>query len=152
MHKPCTYLFPVVAFACLVASARAVAQDCVGCGEWEEDPEYYVCGTVDGVGHQACKLSKGGKQCSKSTLPDGSPDCGVVLALDGRGSQHVESGQWPQAVGGEVELPARVQRTAPAVADLSEVARHGCNGAIIQRRYSSAKIAELRSGLRRVTI
>ena len=71
--------------------------------------------------------------------------------MDGRVSPDVESVRWPQAVGW-TELPRRVQQSALAVDVPLEVARHGCIGAIIQRRYSSARIAELRSGLRRVAI
>ncbi|MDE2652478.1 MAG: hypothetical protein OXI71_01570 [Gemmatimonadota bacterium] len=41
---------------------------------------------------------------------------------------------------------------APAANVLLEVVRHGCTGAIIRRRYTPARITELRSALRHVTI
>ena len=163
MNKPCTCLFSVLnillVFACLGVPARAVAQVhheyCYNCRPWEEDKEYYKCSARTEAdspwGSQVCKLSRGGKQCATSAMPNGGPDCMVVSNLAGRVSPDVESEPWPQAVGG-TEFPRRVQQAASAVDDLIGVARHECTGAIIRRRYSSARIAELHSGLRRVTI
>lgn len=161
MNKSCTYLFPVfailLAFACLSAE-RAVAQDyCLKCesasgNDEDESDGPYECDSKDNPkGYLACTLSRGGKQCATSTAPDGGWDCHVALAMDGRVSPDVESKPWLQAVGG-TELPGRVQQTVASVDVPPKVARHGCTGAIIQRRYSPARIAELRSGLRRVTI
>ena len=156
MNKPCTYPFPVfaiLAFACLSVPERAVAQDfCYRCGPWSENDEYYECNPDNNPsGYLACKLSRGGKPCATSTRPDGGTDCHVVLAMDGRVSPDVESQPWLQAAGG-TELPGRVQQTVASVDIPPKVVRHGCIGEIIQRRYSPARIAELRSGLRRVTI
>ena len=162
MQKPFTCLFPVLAI--LLASAslgvpeRAMAQaspreNCYVCDEWDEDPDYAMCKSVekDGTfGHLACKLSMGGTQCAKSTTPRGGYDCKVVLAMDGRVSPDAGPESWPRT--GGTELFRLAQQAAPAVNELRGVARHGCTGAIVQRGYSPARIAELRSDLRRVTI
>ena len=160
MREPYTHPFPVLAIllavACLGVPTRAVAQTphdyCYQCNEWKEDPEYVTCEPVtkEGTyGHLSCTLMEGAKQCGVSTGPRGGHDCIVVPTLDGRASLGVDSEPWPQAVGG-TELPRWVLHAVPAV--LLEVARRGCTGAIIQRRYSSPGIAELRSDLERVAI
>lgn len=166
MNKLFAYLFPVLAtllaFACLGVPAPAVAQDvlephehCYKCTAWEKNPNYYSCKhvSVEGaIGHKACKLKGGAKQCNTSqNHVDFGPDCTVVLAMDGRVLPNVESEPWSQAVAG-TDLPRREHQAEPSVDVALEEVRHGCTGAIIQRRYSSARIAELRTGLRRVTI
>lgn len=153
MNKPFSYLLPVLvilaAFACLGVPERAVAQDyCYKCKQWvpdegpppEEEPEedYFACRATEGLGFQACKLSRAGRQCTYTNDPNGRPDCLIVLDPVGR----VHS----------AESPRPMQETALATNVLPEVARHGCSGAIVRRRYSSTRIAELRSGLRNVTI
>ena len=150
MHMPITYLFRVLAivlaFASLGVPARAVAQGpvahthCYLCEKWDDSPEDEIlmeCDPDDNIiGFQQCELSNGGQTCTTSgTAPDSDKDCYVPFVfVDGRASADLESEPWTQVVG------------------RPEVARHGCTGAIIQRRYSSARIAEIRSGLRRVTI
>lgn len=163
MQKPFACLFPVLAILLASASpgvsARAVAQPsprkyCYQCKVERIDGEdYYACRpTQEGgdFGYLACSLVGGAKQCPTSTGPRGGHDCRVVLAMDGRVSPDAGPEPWPRA--GGAELFRLAQRAAPAVNELRGVARHGCTGAIIQRRYSSARIAELRSDLRRVTI
>ena len=166
MNKPCTYLFPVLAisfaFVCLGVPAQAVAQwvvspFCYQCEEWDEDPEYQECDSENNMlGYLGCALSAGGKQCVTSSTPDGGADCIVLPGLDGWdggvwASLDVESEPWPQVVAG-TDVPRRVHQVASTLDVPLEVVRHGCTGAIIQRHYSSARVAELRSGLRRVTI
>lgn len=163
MNKPCNYfnyLFPalaiLLAFACLGVPARATAQDyCYRCELWEppeededpppeedEDPppeeHYFACRATEKTAFEACELSRGGRQCSHSNRPDGSSNCLIVLDPAGR----VYS----------AEFHRRMQEAAPATNVLPEVARHGCTGGIVRQRYSPARIAELRSGLRHVTI
>lgn len=88
-----------------------------------------------------------------SSDPSGSggDDCRVDATLGGRVSLDVVSEPWPQGVGG-----AAVPRLLTSAVHLGDspvvLVRHECSGAIIRRRYSSARTAELRSGLRRVTI
>lgn len=160
MKNPWTYLFHVLAiplaFACLGMPSRAVAQQpnshCLKCEESDDYPDYLECDSHDNrLGYLACKLTMGGKQCATSTGPDGGPNCKVVVTLAGRVSPDVDPEPWLQALG-VTELPRRAQQEGPTVDDPLEVTRHGCTGAIIQRRYSSARIEELRSGLRRVTV
>ena len=165
MSKLWTYLFSVLAvsltFASLGVSARAVAQIvhrpyCYQCEEWPEDNNYYKCDSQGNIfGYVTCELSRGGKTCTTSNTPDGGPDCysGLwpVFVLDGRISPDVESAPRPVAVGGPV-LVRRAQQAVPTADVPVEVARHACTGAIMQRRYASARIAEMRSGLRRVSI
>ena len=161
MNKSCTYVFPalaiLLALACFGVPARAVAQDpvyspyCYQCKLWKKikNVAYLQCDPDNNlVGHLACELSNGGKRCTTSALPGGFDDC-ITLppTLAGRVSPDVESEPWHQAVGG-MEL----QQVVSAVDVHLEVARHGCTGAIIQRRYSSARIAALRLSLWRVTI
>ena len=161
MNKPSTCLFPIFAIpfvvACLGVSARAVAQDpnhfCYQCQEWEKNTDYYACvavTTADSLGHKSCSLLGNANQCGVSTGPDHGPDCKVVPTVAGRVSLGVKSAP-SQAVGGR-ELPRWVLQAVPAVDVPQELTRHRCTGAIIQRRYSSKRIAELRSGVRRVTI
>ena len=153
MHMPITYLFRVLAivlaFASLGAPSRAVAQvvahtHCYVCDLWDESPPgepLFECDPDKSIfGYQRCELSNHNTTCTaSSTRPDNGKDCYVEedwIFPDGRASAglELEPEPWTQVVG------------------RSEVARHGCIGAIIQRRYSSARIAEMRSGLRRVTI
>ena len=149
MNKPFSNLLLLLAIllvsASLVVPASAVAQDyCYNCKLWtpEQGPEpeedHFACRATEELGYQACELSEGGRKCNHSNRPDGSFDCLIVLDPAGR----VYS----------AEFPRRMQEAAPAVNVLLEVARHECTGAIIRRRYSPARIAEQRSGLRHVTI
>lgn len=158
MREPYTNLFPVLAIllavACLGVPARAVAQ-------WTPSPWCYDCKPVGKLakcaavttdsefGYLACQLEEGGKACETSADPVGGPDCRVDITLVGRVSLAVDSEPWPQGVGG-----AAGPRWLTSAVHLVgfPVARHECSGAIVRRRYSSARIAELRSGLRRVTI
>ena len=158
MREPYTNLFPVLAIllavACLGVPARAVAQ-------WTPSPWCYNCEPVgklakcasvtddSAFGYLECELAAGGKACNTSADPVGGPDCRVDATLAGRVSLDVDSEPWPQGVGGAA-VPRRLT-SAVHLVDFP-VARHECTGAIIRRRYSSASIAELRSGLRRVTI
>ena len=166
MNKPWTYLSPVLAtlfaFAFLGVPTQAVAQwlpspFCYQCELWDKDPDYVECDSEDNtLGYLGCSLVDGGKQCATSSAPNGGADCIVLPSLSGWDGGvwallDVESEPWPQVVAG-TEVPRWVQQAASAVDVPLEVARHGCTGAIIQRRYSSARIADLRSGLRRVTI
>ena len=161
MNKPYAYLYSVLAtllaVACLSVPARAAAQAtpspyCYQCKAWEVNKNYFECNPDDNLwGHLVCQLSNGGKTCTTSSLPSGGADCIVVPTLAGRVSPDVESEPWPLAVNG-TGLSQRVRQAVPAVDVVLEVARHGCTGAIIQRRYSSARIAELRSDLRHVSI
>lgn len=162
MNKPFNYfnyLFPalaiLLAIACLGVPARATAQDyCYECERWEPEeededppppeededppPHYFACRATEETAFEACRLLRGGRQCSHSNRPGGSPNCLMVLDQAGR----VYS----------AELPRRMQEAAPATNVLPEVARHGCTGGIVRQRYSPARIAELRSGLRHVKI
>lgn len=121
-----------------------LAEYCYNCKLWipEQGPEpeedHFACRATEELGYQACELSDGGRKCNHSNRPDGSFDCLIVLDPAGR----VYS----------AELPRRMQEEAPAVNVLPEVVRHECTGAIVRRRYSPARIAELRSDLRNVTI
>ena len=169
MNKPCTYPSPVLeillALACFGVPAQAVAQDqpipspyCYRCEAWDQDPELVECDSEDNlVGHLGCTLANGGTRCNTSSLPGGGADCGIITpGLDGWGGEvwvslDVESDPWPHAVA-VTEVLQRAQQAAPAVDVPLEVARHGCTGAIISRRYSPERIAALRLGLRRVTI
>lgn len=159
MNKPFSNLLPVLAilisFACLGVPERAVAQQdtpsplashCYLCklyipeegeGPVPEDDRFACRATEEGkFGFHACTLEDGGRRCNHSNLPDGRPGCALVL----------------DALGRSAELPRRMQEEAPAVNVLPEVVRHECTGAIVRRRYSPARIAELRSDLRHVTI
>ena len=152
MNKPFSYLLPVLAilaaFACLGVPERAIAQEdyCYGCEPWVPpgfDPEtdtvkHFACKVREKSGFQGCTLSRAGRQCNYTNVPGGAPDCLIVLDPAGR----VYS----------AESPRRMQEVAPAANVLLEVARHGCSGAIVRRRYTPARIAELRSDLRNVTI
>jgi hypothetical protein len=71
------------------------------------------------------------------------PDCGLVLALDGRGLRDLHD---RVGSGGDAET------TGSAHSAAGTLMRHECSGAIIQRGYSSQSIAERRSGLRYVRI
>lgn len=161
MREPYTDHFRVLAIllavACSSVPARAVAQvtpspwcyscepvgDLAKCESTSKDGDY---------GRLKCKLAEGGKSCAMSSDPSGSggDDCVVEATLGGRVSLDVVSEPWPQGVGGAA-VPRRL--TSVHLVDSPVVlVRHECSGAIIRRRYSSARIAELRSGLRRVTI
>ena len=159
MREPYTDLFRVLAIllavACWGVPARAVAQVTPSpwCYNCEPVGELAKCEstTEDGAfGRLKCKLAVGGKSCAMSSdsLGTGGDDCQVEATLGGRFSPDVVSEPWPQGVGGAA-VPRRL--TSFHLVD-SPVVRHDCSGAIIRRRYSSARIAELRSGLRRVTI
>lgn len=168
MNKLWTYLFPVLTilftFPFLGVPTQAVAQQvaspfCYQCEQWQEDPNYVKCDSQDNdAGYLGCSLVSGGKQCATSSAPDGGADCIVprLPGLDGWDGDvwallEVESEPWPPVVAG-TEIARRVQQAVSDVDVPLEVARHGCTGAIILRGYSPARIAELRAGLRRVTI
>ena len=151
MSKPFSCLIPVLAILAALAflgvPERAIAQDyCYLCLPWyppDFDPEtdtlqHYACRTTEGLGFQGCQLSRAGRQCGYHNDEPGTYNCLVVLDPAGR----VYS----------AESPRRMQEVAPAANVLLEVARHGCTGAIIRRRYPPARITELRSDLRHVTI
>ena len=100
-------------------------------------------------GRLECELLAGGAACNTSSDPEGGPDCKVDVTLAGRVSPDVDSEPWPEGVGGAA-VPRRLTSAVHLVG--FPVARHECSSAIIRRRCSSERIAELRSGLRRVTI
>lgn len=150
------FLAMLMALACLVVPAEAAAQGCVDCGVWPEDDEYHICEPVDGVGHNACTLTRGGRQCNVSTQPDGSEDCGLLLALDGRG---VGVSRTPTPAASHMEDrtalgdgASRLPFASVAFGASFAVIRHACTGAILERSYPAAQVAELRFGLRHVTI
>lgn len=156
MRNRLSHLFLVPALlgvAFLVVPEHSVAQDCVGCRRWSEDENYWTCKRVDGMGHQACTLTQGGSQCRTSSNPDGGgPDCGLKIALDGRGLGSVsDQGVRDVAVGadGPGQSSLRGQRQAGMAA---AVTRHACTGAIIDRTYAPSRVGKLRSGLRHVSI
>ena len=77
-------------------------------------------------------------------------DCGLGLALDGR-AVDMASPLTTAAMGG-AEISAWTRLALPAAKTPPTVARQACTGAIVHRRYSQESVAELRAGLRRVTI
>lgn len=160
MREPSTHRFPVLAIllavACLGVPAHAVAQWtgtlspwCYDCRPVGELAKCAAVTTDSKFGYLACELSDGGNACNTSAGHDGGPDCRVDVTLVGRVSLELDSEPWPGGVGG-MALPRRLTSVVHLVD--SPVARHGCSGAIVGRRYSSTRIAELSSGLRRVTI
>ena len=140
--------------AFLVVPEHAVAQDCVGCRRWSEDETYWTCKPVDGMGHQACTLTQGGKQCNTSSNPEGGgPDCGLVIALDGRGLGSVsDQGVRDAAAGADGRGQASSLSGQREAGMPSVVTRHACTGAIIDRTYEPSRVGKLRSGLRHVSI
>ena len=120
-----------------------------GCTECrKEDGEAPECvPKPKGEGYDDCINESEKGDC---TLSSDKPDCGLVVALDGR-AQDGGSGVATVAVGG-MEVAPGLRPEVPAVRVPTAVARHACTGAIVNRRYSSATIAQLITGLRRVTI
>lgn len=150
MRHPRSWLFPLhaalFALVCLGVPQRAVAQGCVECFENDEGKRTCVP-KPKGAGYESCTIEKGEKNCKMSS---GEPDCGLVLALDGRSlapyASAIGVGEIPEDVLAPVRSPGRAAE-APFAA-----AQRACAGAIIQRRYAPERIVELRSGLRRVEI
>ena len=115
-----------------------------------KDPPIPECESLTkGDGYKECHVEQGASDCSHGDPRPEKPDCTAVLMLDGR-AEDLGSGVVTAAVVGvkipRWRLPLAPAETAPAAA------RHACTGAIVNRRYSPARVAELRTGLRRVTI
>lgn len=117
----------------------------------KEDPPIPGCEPLTkGDGYKECHVKQGAPECTFGEPAPEGPNCTrPLLLLDGRagdpGSRVVTAAvvgvrnpRWRQ--------PSVAAETAPAAA------RHACTGAIVNRRYSPARVAELRTGLRRVTI
>lgn len=126
----------------------AAQKGCVACNK-DDDGKPECVPKPKGAGYESCTLEKGKDECEMSS---DEPDCGLVLALDGRslrrGANPALSGR---ADGADDQLPLLPQPEAAAGTFLA-ASRHACTGAIIERRYAPARIAQLRIGLRRVTI
>lgn len=101
----------------------------------------------EGKGYEECEVVAGEDNC---TLSSDKPDCGLVLALDGR-ALDLGSGVATGAVAG-AGIPRWLQLVVPAPETPPAALRQACTGAIVQRLYSPGGIAQLRSGLRHVTI
>ena len=145
MRNPRTSLFPlhavILAFACLGVPDRAAAQGCVECGNADEDLSQPRCQPkLEGPGYESCTIEKGTEKCQMSS---DEPDCGLVLALDGRGLRDLSDSVGPRGDAGT---------TDPADALAGTLTRHECSGAIIKRSYAPQRVAERRDGLRHVTI
>ena len=100
------------------------------------------------LGYHTCKVEAGNGFCTMSSK---WPDCVVTINpwLDGR----VDVGS-PVANGsvGAVEFPRSGQVVVSGAATPVAGERSACTGAIVQRRYLPARIAELRADLRHVTV
>lgn len=101
----------------------------------------------NGKGYEWCENMVRWKDCQLSSDEE---DCGLDVAFDGR-AVNAGSAVAIAAVGG-LEIPQWRQLVVPTAATFPAVARQACTGAIVHRRYSPATIAELRTGLRHVTI
>ena len=151
MRNPTSFLLPVLAMvfalAVLGMPEGVAAQDgctiCVYVPQEEEPPTPECDPLPTGEGYETCDVKSGWEDCEMSS---DKPDCGSRLALDGRAD--VGSGVAPAAVA----IPWGRQLVVPAADTPAAVTRQACTGAIVQRRYSAGSIAELRAGLRHVTI
>ena len=158
MRNPTTSLLPVLAalFALDVLGMPedVAAQDsCTVCQDREEEGKPPKCvPTLEGMGYDSCRVvvTPVGKQ--KCRMSSTEPDCevGLAFALDGR-AVDVGSGV-ATAAAGRADIPRWQQLVVPVGETLPAMARSACTGAVIRRRYTAASIAELRAGLRRVTV
>ena len=98
-------------------------------------------------GYEWCKTKNTSDECELSSE---EPDCNVVVALDGRAVE-LDPGVAIGAVG-RPQILRWVQFAVSAVWTPPAAARQACASAIVHRRYSPPTIAEIRAGLRRVTI
>lgn len=151
MRDQASRLFLVLAALLMLLGIpeRAIAQpECVTCTEDNEGNAQCVP-KPKGAGYADCSLEKETDECE---LSSDAPDCGLILALDGRslrqGPNPALSGR---AHGADDQLPL-VPQPEGAAGTFLAASRHACTGAIIERRYDPARIAQLRIGLRRVTI
>ena len=124
----------------------AAQEDCVRCHNVDGKPPECVPKLV-GEGWHECTVVEGVEDCEMSS---DKPDCGLILALVGR-AVDVPSTVAAGAVGGTA-MSWSQQLVAPAAEMPPTVTRQACTGAIVQRRYSPESIADIRAGLRRVTI
>ena len=157
MRSPTTSLLPVLsalfALGVLGMLEGIAAQSCTVCEDREKEGKPPKCvPTLEGMGYDSCRVvvtPVGEKKCRMSS---DTPDCeaGVSFALDGR-AVDVGSGIATAAVA-RAEIPRWQQLIVPVAETLPAVARQACTGAVIRRRYTAASIAELRAGLRRVTV
>ncbi len=148
MRSSTSFLFPVLAvvFALGVVGmpegVAAQGKGCVVCKLSKDAPP--ECEAIEAPflarGYQRCRVEAGKRNC---TLSDKWPDCWVTINpwLDGRvdvGSR-LPSGSGQGVVVSGAATPVAVERSA-------------CTGAIVQRLYLPARIAELRADLRHVTV
>ena len=101
-----------------------------------------------GLGYKRCQVEVGDRTCTMSSK---WPDCVVTINpwLDGR----VDVGpRLPNGLAGAAESPRSGQVVVSSAPTPAAVERSACTGAIIQRRYLPARIAELRADLRHVTV
>lgn len=128
----------------------AAQEGCTECVKEDNGPPECVP-ILEGDGYDTCLVVKPNEDCEMSS---DESDCVADPGFDGRAMHealHWASGVATGAVGG-VEIPWWQQLVVPAAEMSPAVARQACTGAIVQRRYSPARITEIRAGLRRVTI
>ncbi len=155
MRNATSSLLPVLAalFALGVSGMPegvAAQEGCTECVKEDNSPPECVP-KLEGDGYDTCKVVKPNEDCE---LSSDETDCVADPGFDGRAMHealHWASGVATGAVGG-VEIPWWQQLVVPAAEKSRAVARQACTGAIVQRRYSPARITEIRAGLRRVTI
>lgn len=156
MRNPTSTLFPVLAALSALAvvgmpeGVAAQGKTCVECKLSNDAPPECVplVEPFLALGYKTCVADVRKKFC---TMSSSSWDCVVTIHpfLDGR----VDVGS-PLANGsvGAAEFPRPRQVVVSGAATPAAVERAACTGAIVQRRYLPARIAELRADLRHVTI
>ena len=148
MNSLLPLLAALFALGVLGMPERAAAQDrCSECLIRQNKPPKCVPTGKGEEGYERCTADIYWDTCEMSS---DKPDCNIVVTLDGRA---VDTGPGV-ATGtvGRAQILRWAQFVVAAVRTPPAAARQACTGAIVQGRYATAAIAEIRAGLRRVTI